>query len=264
MTTPTAKQAGAQGLAKTIERSYAHFHRLLGSLLTDLSQEAGVVWIDEEGHTITPEGENNRYRKALYPLPYPEHYLQRIEELETLQAEILELQAREEPTRALLTPLVLHGVNHARLRRHTSYFSREVSRDNLLERYRQHLETSKQALRSFEHYASTDDPKREALEEEITALAEGLNRIEATDEASLRERIRRQTVIPYVYLQDGRVLRPYPRNAGLILIGPNVTISWNDSYRRERSDKVKLEPLLAVGKVEVYSEQAWREANPRR
>ena len=140
MTTPTAKN-----LAKTIERAYAHFHRLLGALLTDLAEEPDVVWIDEEGHDIRPDGESNRYRKALYPLPYPEGYLTRLEELAKVQADILDLQGRTEPTRALLTPLLIHGVTHARLRRHTSYFSREVARHNLLERYRTHLETSKQA-----------------------------------------------------------------------------------------------------------------------
>jgi hypothetical protein len=39
---------------------------------------------------------------------------------------------------------------------------------------------------------------------------------------------------------------------------------WADNVRRQRSDKIRLEPLLVVGPVEVYSEEAWQEASEKR
>jgi hypothetical protein len=79
---------------KAIERSYAHFHRLLAEFLLELSGLPGVVWLEERGHVIRGEGETNDYRKAIYPLQDARELQERLAELADVQRQGLELQGR--------------------------------------------------------------------------------------------------------------------------------------------------------------------------
>jgi hypothetical protein len=253
----------AQEKTKAIERNYAHFHRLLSELLLELAELPGVVWLEEAGHVIRGEGESNDYRKAIYPLQDATPYYGRLAELRKVQKEGLELLDREEPPVGLLMPVLLEGVQYVRLRRHVTHSSRASKREHALARFEEHLVAMRANLKKFEYYASSYDPRREKLEAEVRALEEGLERLRAMKEETLRERYRHERVLPYVYLDSGEIIRPYVRDVGLMVAGPRVRIVWVDEVRRTRSDKVRLEPLLVVGQIEVYSETEWQETNKR-
>lgn len=249
---------------KAIERNYAHFHRLLAELLLELAELPGVEWLGEEGHVIRGEGQSNTYNKAIYPVQDTGPYQERLKELQEVQRQGLELMGREEPTVGLLTPVLTQGVQYVRLRRHASYTSRVTVREHVLLRFEELLARTRIVLKEdFTPHATMFDPRREKVEAEVAALEAGLARLKASREATLRERYRTERVTPYVYLLSGDIVRPYVRDVGLIVAGPNVKMVWADAVRRERSDKVKLEPLLALGPTEVYSEEAWQEASGR-
>jgi hypothetical protein len=252
-----------QEKVKAIERNYAHFHRLLSELLLELSELPGVVWLEEAGHIIRGEGETNDYRKAIYPVQDATPYYGRLDELREVQKEGLKLLGREEPPIGLLMPVLLEGVQYVRLRKHVTHSSRASKREHALARFEEQLGEMRTNLRKFEYYATSHDPRREKLEAEVKALEEGLERLKAMKEETLRERYRHERVLPYVYLNSGEIVRPYVRNVGLIVAGPRVRIVWADELRRQRSDKVRLEPILVVGQIEVYSEREWQAANKR-
>jgi hypothetical protein len=44
---------------------------------------------------------------------------------------------------------------------------------------------------------------------------------------------------------------------GLMLVGTNISVVWPAGLRKERSDKVKLEPLVTYDNVSVYDEALW-------
>jgi hypothetical protein len=248
---------------KAIERNYAHFHRLLSQLLLELSKLPGVVWLEESGHIIRGEGESNDYRKAIYPVQDATPYYGRLDELREVQEEGLRLLDREEPPIGLLMPVLLEGVQYVRLRKHVTHSSRASKREHAIARFEEQLEQMRTNLKKFEYYATSYDPRREKLEAEVKALEEGLERLKAIKEETLRERYRHERVLPYVYLNSGEIVRPYVRDVGLIVAGPKVRIVWADELRRARSDKVRLEPILTVGQTEVYSETEWQQANKR-
>jgi hypothetical protein len=247
---------------KAIERNYAHFHRVLASLLLELAELPGVVWLSDERHLIRGEGESNAYGKAIYPLEDLSPYQSRLLGLGEVQKQAAELSGNAPPGKGLLAPVVIEDVHHVRLRRHASHSSRVVLRQHAIARFETQLERTRIILKEdFKPHATMFDPKREGIEAEIVALEEGLARLRATDEETLRERYKISRVIPYVYLRSGEITRPYVRNVGLIVVGPSVRLVWADNVRRERSDKIRLEPLLVLGPTEVYSERAWQEAS---
>ncbi len=49
-----------------VDRTYAHFHRVLGGLLTELSALLGVLWLSDKEHVLRGEGERNTYARAVY------------------------------------------------------------------------------------------------------------------------------------------------------------------------------------------------------
>ncbi len=247
---------------KAIERHYAHFHRVLASLLVELTEHPGVVWLSDDRHTIRGEGETNAYGKAIYPLNDLSPYQDRLVELGEVQKQALELSGNALPGKGLLAPIVIEDVHYVRLRRHASHSSRVVLRQHAIARFEAQLERTRIIhQQDFKPHATMFDPRREGIESEIVALEEGLARLRATDEETLRERYKISRVIPYVYLRSGEITRPYVRDVGLIVVGPSVRLVWADNVRRERSDKVRLEPLLLLEPLEVYSERKWQEAS---
>jgi thioesterase domain-containing protein len=160
-------------------------------------------------------------------------------------------------------PVLIENVHYVRLRKHATHASRVSKREHAIARFEEQLASTKANLRVFETYATNDDPKREAVEAEVKALEQGLERLKASREDTLRERYRHERVLPYVYLLSGEIVRPYIRDVGLLVAGPKLKIAWADNIRRKRSDKIKLEPLLTVGPLEVYSETQWRQASSK-
>jgi hypothetical protein len=250
---------------KATLRNYAHFHRLLAELLLELADLPDVEWLEGKGHIIRGEGQSNTYSKAIYPVQDTGPYQGRLDELRKVQQRGLELMGREEPTVGLLMPVLIEGVHYVRLRRHVTYTSRVTVREHAILRFEEQLERTRLILKEdFTPHATMFDPKREKVEAEVEALEEGLGHLEESREVTLRERYRTERVTPYVYLLRGEIVRPYVRDVGLIAAGPSIKMVWADNVRRQRSDKVRLEPLLVVGPVEVYSEEAWQEASEKR
>jgi len=176
---------------KAVERTYAHFHRVLGELLQELAALPEVVWLgDEQGHEVRGEGEENIYRKAIYPVADLTPYREQLAELEGVQAEGLRLLGRDDPPPGLLLPGVLEGVQYARLHKHTSYVSQALPREQVLSRLEGLLESTKANLRAFERYATTYDPRREKVEGEVKAFEAGVERLKGEREALLRMRTR--------------------------------------------------------------------------
>ena len=64
------------------DRTYAHFHRVLGELLMELAALPGTLWLsDKEQHVLRGEGERNTYARALYRVASLEPYRERLAEL---------------------------------------------------------------------------------------------------------------------------------------------------------------------------------------
>lgn len=250
---------------KAVERSYAHFHRLLALLLLDLAAEADTVWLEEvHGHDIRPEGEDNDYHAALYLLSDLSPYQDRLDELQAVQAHTLELLARETPPQGLLLPTVIEGVGHVRLPRHSNYTSACRELGDTLAYLRGQQEQLREIHQRFERHATLTDPKRDAVQREMIEFELAIAALEDCEEEELRVRRRRERVKPYIYLLDGSNLSPYLRKVGLICVGPKVTHAWSDRVRRTRSDKRVLEPLVKLGNLEIYREREWQAAAPEK
>ncbi len=172
----------------------------------------------------------------------------------------------------LLLPGTQTGVRYVGLSRSETWSSHALTKDVVVGQLEAHLARTKQNLRAFETYASTQDPRREKVEGEIKALEEGLERLKAWDETILRERARSEKHTARVLLppdprtgeEESRLL--YIRDVGLIVAGPGLTTRADaietSTQRKRRTDRMKgkLEPLVRFGMFEVYSEQAWQEA----
>ncbi len=255
--------AEAESTSKTIERAYAHFHRVLAELLSRLTAEADVTWLAETGHELTGDHSSNTYNPAVYVTPSLGPYLDSLRELDEVQAGILDLTGREQPGRNLLPPLVRDNVSHVRLSRYTGQTGRTISIAAALRRMEQLEETVQNNLREFEHYASRHDPARKAIEDELRQLQLGMKLLEKSGVQQLRE-VYLQTVIrPYVYFTDGGSEQLHMRNSGLLVAGPAVSVDWRQGPRRTRSDKISIEPLVSAGALRFYDQQAWDAARAR-
>ena len=252
-------------------RLYAHYHRLLIDLLEDLVKDARVVWLTaEEGHIRRPDGEANTYHKALYALEDLSPYQARLQALEAVQQEGHKLMGVKRS--GLLLPGTQTGVRYVSLSRSETWSSHALTKDVVVGQLEAHLARTKQNLRVFETYASTQDPRREKVEGEIETLEEGLEQLKAWDEAVLRERARSEKHTARVLLppdprtgeEESQLL--YIRDVGLIVAGPGLTTRADaietSTQRKRRTDRMKgkLEPLVCFGMFEVYSEQAWQAA----
>ncbi len=255
---------------RPLPRLYAHYHRLLIDLLEALVDEARVVWLTgEEGHIRRPDGEPNTYHKALYVLEDVSPYRECLAALEAVQKEGHETMGVKRP--GLLLPGLQTDVRHVVLSRSESWASHALAKDTVVGKLEAFLAKTKGNLRAFETYASTVDPRRERVEQEIKALEEGLERLTAWDEAMLRERARSDKHTARVLLPDpvtgGEITQLlYVRDVGLIVAGPGLTTRPNaietPTLRKRRKDRMKgkLEPLVTFGMFEVFSEGAWQRA----
>ena len=127
-----------------LERIYAHFHRVLGPLLVELSELPGTVWLEEvQRHVLTGEGEENRYARAIYLVSNLEPYRERFSELGRVQATGLELLGGESP-KGLLPPRTVEGVRHVRISQHPNFVTKVLSQKGARERLEALLATTKQ------------------------------------------------------------------------------------------------------------------------
>ncbi len=173
---------------KAIERNYAHFHRVLASLLVELADQPEVVWLSDERHTIRGEGETNAYGKAIYPLNDLSPYQDRLVELSEVQKQAAELSGNAPPGKGLLAPVVIGDVHYVRLRRHASHSSRVVLRQHAIVRFEAQLERTRTIhQQDFKPHATMFDPRREKIEAEVEALEEGLGHLKDSREETLRE-----------------------------------------------------------------------------
>ncbi len=256
---------------RPLPRLYAHLHRLFIDLLENLAENARVLWLTgEEGHIRRPDGEPNTYHKALYALEDLSPYQARLEALEAVQAEEHKLMGVKRS--GLLLPGTQTGVRYVGLSRSETWSSHALAKDVVAGQLEAYLARTRQNLRVFETYASSHDPRREKVEEEIRELEEGLERLKAWDEAVLRERARSEKHTARVLLppdtrtseEESRLL--YIRDVGLIVAGPGLTTRPNaieaSTQRKRRTDRMrgKLEPLVSFGMFEVFSEHEWQRA----
>ncbi len=255
---------------RSLPRIYAHYHRLLIDLLEDLVEDTRVVWLTgEEGHIRRPDGQPNTYRKALYVLEDLSPYWERLAALEAVQAEGQRTMGVKRP--GLLLPGTQTGVRHVVVSRSEAWSSHALTKEIVVGKLEGFIAKTKENLRAFETYASTHDPGREKVEEEIKELEAGLERLKAWDEPMLRERARSDKHTARVLLPDPvtgeeetRLL--YVRDVGLIVAGPGLTTRPNaietPTLRKRRKDRMKgrLEPLVRFGAFEVFSERDWQAA----
>lgn len=248
---------------RSVERIYAHFHRVLANLLEQLLGESQVTWLDKPGHTLTGDYNLNIYNPAIYTVNNLSAYLGPLEELAAVQAEALEVTGRRKPGRNLLPPLTATGVTHVRISRHEGQTGRTVSREAAVRRLEQLEEIVVANLTEFERYASRQDPDRKRVEAELKALRKASATLEQSKAAALRETYRQTVIRPYVYFLDGRSSQLHMRSTGLIAAGPAVEVSWREGPRRVRSDKIDIPPLVTAGALSFYDLDAWEAARAR-
>ncbi len=248
-------------LIKKIERHYAHFHRVLSELLTDLAAQPGTTWLSGREHQLAKTYQDNRYEKVLYPVDDLSPFAEQFAELTEVQTEAVALLGVKRVPNGLLTPQVLYDVHFARLIRQDNYRVKWLSKAEVLGLYQGKLN---QALAAFEVFRSeswgSGDQGLRDVEAEVRGLERGLARLAACDDDRFREHYCFERVMVSVYATGRATKRYHVRDVGLVLVGANVQISWADGVRQGRSDKVELTPLLTLGPLEVYSAKAWDEA----
>ena len=247
-----------------LDRQIAHFHRLLGELLQELAAWEETKWLepdpDAHAHVIRDDGEPNTYGRALYLVKSLEPYRERLAKLERLQADVLRTFGLGSVPRSLLTPLVLERVVHARLH-HLEYFSSRCRpRSFVLERIDKALETTRRNYRAFARQGGVDDPRTQKIGDELGYHERAREWVRGSAEPDYRVRVKQQRVRLYVYREGEKPLQCDTRLHGVILAGPNLTVTDKRELRQCRSDKVELEPRWHYGVTYVYPELAWQEA----
>lgn len=251
---------------EALRRHYGHFHRVLIRLLNTLVEQERAYWLgDQQGHIPRPDGQANTYRKALYVVEDLEPYRKDLTELEGLQQLVLGLTLAK-PV-GVLMPQAVEQVRDVVLSRTTSWSSHAYDKARIISKLSALSALAQTNLRAYQTYASTHDPNREALENEITTLEAGINLLRAHPEKTLRERAKseKHTARLYAVGEEAEPTMVYVRDVGLIVAGPGLTHAGRvrdgrDHLRRKDRMEGKLEPLLAYGNYEIYSEQEWQQA----
>lgn len=241
--------------ARPVEQAMAHYHRLLGELLTALVEdaevgEARVVWLDgEERHVIRKVGQNE-YARAVYLLEDLGRYREALYGLARVQDEVERLSAltggRGE---ALVTPVVRTGVRHVRLNRDLQHVGQTLTgaaARGWLAQARDRLLRDLEAERAYGL-----NPATEALAEVERAL-EALRDVEAV---RVRWRYPRWRANLYPLDIDGDTERVYVTKPGLIAAGPGIGLTRPTGPRKPRSDRVTLPPLAEVQGRQYYDLQ---------
>ena len=80
------------------------------------------------------------------------------------------------------------------------------------------------------------------------------------EEETYRLRVKQVRYRPYVYLVGKKPVQVDSRTHGLIVVGPDIDVSYPNEVRRTRSDQRVVEPLFEFGKTRIYFERDWQEA----
>lgn len=249
--------------AASIERGYAHFHRVLADLLEELAEHGDPFWLEATGHDLRGDYQTSTYNPAVYRVPDMGPYRVRLAELDSVQAEVLALSGRKRPGPNLLPPLQAEDVQHVRLGRHEGQTGRSITREQALVRLEQLEATQAKNLREFEQHATRHDARRKAVEKELRQLQRAIERLKASDITHLRETYRQTVIRPYVYFLDGTTEQMHMRNTGLIAAGPRVSIEEGSAVRKVRSDKISLKPLISAGSFAFHDLSRWEAARER-
>ena len=243
-----------------VDQTYAHFHRVLGELLTELAALPGTLWLaDQEQHVLRGEGERNTYARALYRVASLEPYRERLAELSGVQQQGVVALGLSKPPRELLLPQVIEQVTHVRLSETSVYRTTPVSKDKAVAKIDTALTTTRKNLSEFQHYGTQDDGVKR-LEAEVKAIEAVRETVLHAEEETYRVRVKQVRYRPYVYLLNEKPLQVDSRTHGLILVGPDIDVSYPNEVRRTRSDQRILEPLFEYGKTRIYFERVWQEA----
>lgn len=248
---------------KQVERKYAHFHRVLGSLLQQLATQPGSVhWLgDAQEHLISGDYQHNVYARALYRMPSLEPHASQLDELAQVQAEALtELSLNKVPG-GLLLPTVIQGVSHVRTHETVNYRTTPTSKVNVLAKIDNAITTTKQNLSVFEQQGGIDNPGTQRIVRELQGYEAARAAIVASTENDYRLRLEQRRIRPYVYLDDQSAIQAESRKHGLILVGRNIQVSNAHNVRRQRSDKRQAQPIFAYGKTLIYLEREWQQAS---
>ncbi len=242
-----------------IDQTYAHFHRVLGGLLTELSALPGVLWLSDKEHVLRGDGERNTYARAVYRVSSLEPYHERLAELLGVQQQgVAELGLGRVP-RELLLPQVIENVTHVRLSEIPVYRTTPVAKDKVLAKIDTALATTKKNLAEFQRYGTQDDGVKR-LGAEVKAIEAVRKTVAQAQEDVYRLRVKQLRFRPYVYLLNEKPLQVDSRTHGLILVGPDIGVSYPNAVRQTRSDQRILEPLFEFGKTRIYYERDWQEA----
>ncbi len=249
---------------KHVRRHYAHFHRVLGSLLMRLVDEGYVCWVSQkQGHTLSPEGEDNHYSKAVYPLTTLEPYTGALSELTAVQADAMRLLGKGKPNASVALPVVLEGVRAIRLNRYTKWITEPLTKPQALGRMGRLVAHQRANLELFRRYQTLHDPRLDRVALHVNALEAAKVLIQASAEDTFRFRTAQLEVKAYTYLVDGGVSNTYVTDHGLLAVGPDVKLGFNTSLRKPRNDQVEALTLYEDDHVRVYEETAWQRAKAR-
>lgn len=243
-----------------IDMTYAHFHRVLGGLLAELSELPGVLWLSDERHVLRGEGEHNSYARAVYRVEDLGPYRQRLSELEEVQKQGMAALGLPKPPRELLLPQVIEDATQVQLgKKIAAYRSTRVAKEVVLAKIDTALSTTRKNLAEFQRYGTQDDGVRR-LEGEVKAIEAFREVVVQSQEDSYRLRIKGVRHRLYVYRGVEEPVTVDCRLHGLIVAGPKVEISHPTRVRRTRNDQRNLEPLFEFGKTSIYLERDWQEA----
>ena len=242
------------------DRTYAHFHRVLGTLLTELGALPGVIWLTDQRHVLRGSGERNDYAWAIYRVGELGPYREALAELEAVQqSAVIEMGLGRVP-RELLLPQVIEGVSYVQLGESGGYRSSPKAKKAVLAILETALKTTQKNLGEFQRYGGEDEGTRR-LGAEVEAIEKVKETVLDAPEQPYRVRVwQPQRFNPYIYQGDAEPRQVRCRKHGLILVGESIGMRPPRQVRRVRSDKRKLEPLFAFGRTEVYLESDWQEA----
>lgn len=245
-----------------VRRHYAHFHRVLGELLTQLLAEERVWWVgDKQEHTINPDGENNVYGKAVYTLPTLEPYQTSLNELRAVQLETMTLlgKSTSRPNAAITLPVILFGVETIRINRVHKRITEPLTKPQALGRMDRLINHQRTNLDAFRRYQTFHDPRLEAVAQQVQGLEDAKAFIQASNDDTFRFRTAQLEVRAYTYLQDGSVQNVYVTDHGLLAVGASIHVSFNTNTRKPRADQVRALPFYQDDHVRIYEERVWQE-----
>jgi hypothetical protein len=233
------------------KQRYAHLHRLLEAFMKYLETNAGVTWLGTPGHVY---GDYNLYHKAIYTIDL--NTIQNAyKELTQLQTEIV--QATGRLSNLLQLPTARHSVVSLTLSATTQSSSNTKDKETLL----RHLVTYIREQRSeYDDVARYEGPTSylHALSQTI-ARAEQLQYRVEQGPPHYRTRAKSTSTKVHVTYQDGKAELLYVNHLGLI-IPSEAQILPAVKRRKERADKINVEPFGSYGPITVYDQDSYETA----